>query len=264
MDRSPRRGRAALAGALVVAATALPAQASAALTATGTTISARAAYDQVVVSFTGGTLSGLERETDALDPSPGDGRAIVRVNGRGITARPGTTRAGARSARLTRRPGAILVRLDGPAGRWKFVSYDVAGSRTKLVIRLWRTTVTPRARILSDGCLRLTSWTAKGVVRARGLELEPLFEHGLVLSVRAAGAGETTVGQRALTARGGVLRPDFTGYVRPGRWSGRIPFALAVPIGTDPRLPAMLEAWSTSAKDGSLDCLVQTPVVLRP
>ena len=27
---------------------------------------------------------------------------------------------------------------------------------------------------------------------------------------------------------------------------------------------AMLEAWSTSAKDGSLECLVQVPVILRP
>ncbi|MGD9572283.1 MAG: hypothetical protein AB7V62_10385 [Thermoleophilia bacterium] len=264
MHRSSRRARAALAGVIAAAAAALPAQASAALTATGTTIAARPAYDQVVVSFTGGTLTGLERQTDAIDPSPGDGRAIVRVNARGITARPGTTTAGARSARLARRPGSVLVLLDGPQGRWKFVSYAVAGSRTQLVIRLWRTTVSRQARILSDGCLRLTRWTARGVVRARGLELQPLFEHGLVLSVRAAGAGEATIGQRALTATPGRFRPDFSGYITPGRWGGSIPFALAVPVGTDPRLPAMLEAWSTSAKDGSLDCLVQTPVVLRP
>ncbi len=85
-----------------------------------------------------------------------------------------------------------------------------------------------------------------------------------MLSLREADAGATTLALRPVTATGGVLRPDFSGYRSPGRWSGRLSFAIAAPTGTPPALAAMLEAWSTSAKDGSLECLVQTPVVAGP
>lgn len=261
MGRTSRR---LLLACLAIAAGALPAHASGALTATGVTVAGAPGYDQVVVRFAGGTLTGLERQVDALDPAPGDGRAVVRVNARGITARPATaTRAGV-TARLVRRPGNVLLLLDTPSGRSKFVSYHVAGSRTHLVVRLWRATTSPRARRLDDGCLRLTRWSGRGGARARGLELQPLFEHGLVLSLRRADAGERTIAERPLTATEGTFLPDFSGYARPGRWSGQLNVAVAVPVGTTPALPAMLEAWSASAKDGSLDCLVQTPVVIRP
>jgi hypothetical protein len=259
-----RRTLGALAGATALAALGAPSQAAAALTATGADVAARPAYHQVVIPVSGGTLTGLERQVDAPDPSPGDGRAVVRVNGPGITARAVTVRRGGVSVRLTRRPGSVLAILDGPPGGWKFVSYAVDGSRTRLVIRLWRTTLDARARILDDGCLRLTRWTARGVVRARGLELQPLFEHGLVLSLRREGAGGRTMALRPLTAIEGTFLPDFSGYARPGTWSGRLSVAVAAPIGTSPAMRTMLEAWSTSAKDGSLDCLVQTPVILRP
>jgi hypothetical protein len=249
------------AGALVAAA---PSAASAALTATGVSLAGRPAYEQVVVPFAGGSLTGLERQTDAVDPAVADGRAVIRVNGRGITARPvARTRAGV-TARLVRRTGSILVVLDTPMSRFKFVSYAVDGSRTRLVIRLWRATVAPGARILDDGCLRLTSWSGHGGARAEGRELRPLFEHALVLSLRTEGAGGATVAERPLTATEGTFLPDFSGYATPGRWSGRLRVTLGSPGGTPPGLRAMLEAWSTSAKDGSLECLVQTPVILRP
>ncbi len=254
----------ALAGAAALAALGAPSQGAGALTATGAGIAARPAYHQVVVPFAGGTLTGLERQVDAPDPSPGDGRAVVRVNGSGITARPVTTRRGGVTVRLARRPGSVLVIADGPPGGWKFVSYAVDGTRTRLVVRLWRTTLDGRARVLDDGCLRLTRWTSRGVVRASGLELRPLFEHGLVMSLRREGAGGRTMALRPLTAVEGVFLPDFSGYARPGTWSGRLSVAVAAPIGTSPAMRTMLEAWSTSAKDGSLDCLVQTPVILRP
>jgi hypothetical protein len=156
------------------------------------------------------------------------------------------------------------VVLDTPMSRFKFVSYAVDGSRTRLVIRLWRATVASGARILDDGCLRLTSWNGHGGARAAGRELQPLFEHALVLSLRTEGAGGATVAERPLTATEGTFLPDFSGYATPGRWSGRLRVTLGSPGGTPPGLRAMLEAWSTSAKDGSLECLVQTPVILRP
>jgi hypothetical protein len=92
----------------------------------------------------------------------------------------------------------------------------------------------------------------------RGLELRPLFEHTVVASLRAEGAGGSTLALNPLTASGFRFRPDFSGYLRPGRFAGPIPVTVTAP------LRVMLEAWSTSAKDGSLECLVQTPVLLRP
>jgi len=131
--------------------------------------------------------------------------------------------------------------------------------RNVLVIDLWKATADRAATVLDDGCLRLTSWTGRdGRARARGLELEPLFEHGLVLSLRAPGAGGSTLGQRPITATAGTFLPDFSGYAIPGRWRGGTP-----PIPGLPRR-AMLEAWSASAKDGSLECLVQLPVNVIP
>jgi hypothetical protein len=260
MPRSRRRSplSAAVAG-VVAAGLALPTVGAGALTATSVTIADAPAYQQVVVAVAGGTLTGLERRVVAIDPAPGDGRSVVRVNGRGITATAKPVTRSGLGARIVRRPGAVLLRLQAPAGRHKFVSYAVDGSRTRLVVRLWRATTSPRARIIDDGCLRLTRWSGRAGGRAAGLELEPLFEHGLVISLRRAGAGAATVAQRPLTATEGTFLPDFSGYARPGRWSGRL---RATP--TTPPQPVMLEAWSASAKDGSLECLVQTPVIVRP
>lgn len=256
-----RRRLAAIAAVTLAAGLAAPATGLGALSATGVSLHGRAAYEQVVVTFSGGTLSGLARQVDAVDPGIGDGRAVVRVNGRGITAAPVSATRGGVRARLVRRPGSILVVLDTPPGPFKFVSYAVDGTHRHLVIRLWRATTSAAARILDDGCLRLTRWSGHRGATIAGLEREPLFEHGLVLSLRRADAGATTVFQRPVTAVAGTFRPDFSGYATPGRWSGRLtPTAAAL----GPAAPAMLEAWSTSAKDGSLECLVQTPVIATP
>ena len=261
---SSRRRLTALAALAVAAGLIAPATGLGALTANRVSLSGRPAYQQVVVSFGGGTLTGLARQVDALDPAVGDGRAVVRVNGRGITAaRVSTTRAGTR-ARLARRPGNILVLLDAPAGRFKFVSYAVDGSRRHLVIRLWRATLSPAARILDDGCLRLTKWSGRVGATVKGLERKPLFEHGLVLSLRTANAGGKTIFEKPVTATEGIFLPDFSGYATPGHWSGKLTFAPVGPAATAPVVPAMLEAWLTSAKDGALECLVQTPVIARP
>ena len=94
-------------------------------------------------------------------------------------------------------------------------------------------------------------------LEAKGLELQPLFEHGLVLTLR--GSDGSAISEKPLTATEGVFRPDFSGYASPGRWSGSMP----VPAASH-GARAMLEAWSSSAKDGSLECLVQTPVRVGP
>lgn len=256
-SRMPRRHALAIACALA-GALAIPSTGTAALRATGLTVATRAAYDQVVVTFAGGRLGDHERQVEATDVAPGDGRAVVRVAGRGIAARPAIATGPGVTARLAGAPGAVRVVMTTPPGRSKFVQYRVDGSRTRLVVRLWRARVTPAARVLDDGCLRLTAWSGRGGGSARGLELQPLFEHALVLSARRAGAGGAALAERPLTAREGTFLPDFSGYATPGRWGGRLRAAPGAAV-----VPVMLEAWSTSAKDGSLRCLVQTPVNLR-
>ena len=70
--------------------------------------------------------------------------------------------------------------------------------------------------MLSDGCLKMTSWSARnGRAKAKGLELQPLFEHGLVLTLR--GSDGSAISEKPLTATEGVFKPDFSGYSSPGQ-----------------------------------------------
>lgn len=250
-----------LAAAAVVAAGALlvPAAAQGALRADDVRIASDAAKVRVFVHFAGGPpLTGLERQVDAIDPTPLDGRAIVRVNAAGITSTAGPATGSGVTARVIRRPGNLLVRTTMAPDRIKFVSYRVSIPRNLLIVDLWRVTTDRRARILGDGCLSLTSWSgAGGRARAAGRELQPLFEHGLVLTVR--GAHGSPISETPLIAAEGTFRPDFSGYAIPGRWRG----AVAVPAASR-GARVMLEAWSASAKDGSLECLVQTPARIAP
>jgi hypothetical protein len=248
----------ALAAASVAAAVVAP-SAAAQLTATDLRVASDAARVRVIVDFAGARLTGLARQVDAVDPRISDGRGIVRVNATGISSGATPASGAGVTARVIRRPGSILVRVEGAAGRFKFLQYRVSVPRNVLIVDLWKATAARAATVLDDGCLRLTSWSgADGRARARGLELEPLFEHGLVLSARAPGAGGATLVERPLVATGGVFRPDFSGYLVPGRWGGRTPPAPGLPRR------AMLEAWAASAKDGSLECLVQVPIQLIP
>ena len=218
------------------------------------------AFVQVVVPLQGPAVAAIEGQVEALDPSPANGRAVVRVTRPGVVASTtAVTRRGVR-VRAGLNPGGFVVVLTAPRGRFSFLSYATTVGPPRLVIRLWTATTDAAARILDDGCLRLTRWSGgrAGVASARGLELVPLFEHALVLSLRAEGRGGSTIAQRPITAIEGVFRPDFSGYLTPGTWRGRLPYAVPAPRR------AMLQAWSTSARDGALDCLVQTPVIRRP
>lgn len=247
--------------AAALAGAALAPSAAAQLTATDLRITGDAARVRVVVDFAGARLTGLGRQVDAPDPSPADGRGLVRINATGITSAAAPARGGGGVvAAVRRRAGSIVVVVSGPPGRFKFLGYRVSVPRNVVVIDLWEATASRAATVLDDGCLRLTRWSgAGGRVRARGLELQPLFERGLVLSARAPGDAFATLRERPLVATGGVPRPDFSGYSSPGRWRG----ATARIGGGLPRR-VMLEAWTASAKDGSLECLVQVPVRVVP
>jgi hypothetical protein len=250
-----------LAAALTGAAVTLlaPALAQGALRADHLTIASTPAKVRVVVHLNGSpALTGLARQVDAPDPDPLDGTARVRINATGITTgAPPVTGAGV-TARVQGLPGRIVVRMNADPDALKFVQYKVSVPRNVVVIDLWSVTASAKARVLSDGCLKMTSWSGKGGrVKAKGLELEPLFEHGLVFTLR--GSDGDAIAEKPLTATEGVFRPDFSGYASPGHWSG----SMLVPAASQ-GARAMLEAWSSSAKDGSLECLVQTPVRVAP
>ncbi len=255
--RSSRILAAALAGA---AATLLvPALGQGALRADRVTIANTPSKVRVVVHLSGTPpLTGLARQVDAPDPDPLDGASRVRINAAGITTRAAQVTGAGVTARVVGLPGRIVVRMRSDADELKFLQYKVSVPRNVVVIDLWKVTESANARVLNDGCLKMTSWSAKGGrAKARGLELEPLFEHGLVLTLR--GSDGTAISEKPLTATEGVFLPDFSGYASPGRWSGSM---RVTPASHGAR--AMLEAWAGSAKDGSLECLVQTPVRVTP
>ncbi len=183
---------------------------------------------------------------------------MIEIANAGIPA-PGTVAGGSGvRVRLAASPSGARIVLDGARRAFKFVSYKTSGRGDRLVIDLWKGTGARRdMQVLNDGCLRLTRWNpGKGLARLGGLELTPIFEHNVVLSVRDAQGRR--VGLRAVTATEGTFKPDFSGYLKPGRWNGTVAYT----VGEQRR--GMLEAWSASARDGALECLVQVPVVLRP
>lgn len=255
--RASRMLAAALAGA--AASLLVPALAQGALRADHLTIASTPAKVRVVVHLSGSPpLTGLERQVDAPDPDPSDGRSSVRINATGISTGAAQVTGSGVTARVQGLPGRIVVRMRSGANTLKFLRYEVSVPRSVVVIDLWKVTSSAKARVLSDGCLKMTSWSAASArARAKGLELQPLFEHGLVLTLR--GSDGSAISERPLTATEGVFKPDFSGYASPGHWSGSMPVPAA---STGAR--AMLEAWAASAKDGSLECLVQTPVRLAP
>lgn len=232
--------------------------------ASGIHISQRPAAVRIAIVFPAGTnLGAPAADVEALDAAPGDGRAVLKVSAPGLGVRSQNAMGAGLTVRLRPRAGGATILIFGRRHALKFVSYGRPSGR-RLVIDMWRNTTAAGARILNDGCLKLTRWGATpGIATARGRELQPLFEHGLVLSLRREGPGRTLIAQTPVTATEGVFKPDFSGYRIPGRWNGSLPFTLVPDPGTT-RTRAMLEAWSSSAKDGSLDCLVQTPVIVRP
>ncbi len=243
---------------LACAAVAVPTASAGGTSVSDVTVTDRAATVRVVVSVTGGTVSAREGVVQAIDAEPGDGRAVIEIANAGIPA-PGTVASGSGvQVRLAASPSGARIVLDGARRAFKFVSYKASGRGDRLVIDLWKGTGARRdMQVLNDGCLRLTGWNpGNGLARLVGLELTPIFEHNVVLSVRDAQGRR--VGLRPVTATEGTFKADFSGYLKPGRWNGNVPYTVG-----EPRR-GLLEAWSSSARDGALECLVQVPVVLRP
>jgi hypothetical protein len=240
----------AVPGAAVIAFAALAALApgaaprdAAPLTAVGLRIGDHPAFVRVVVDFAGARVE--PGQVVAADPDPfRDGVVRLPLDRRDARTIAAPARAHGVAARVRRTRRGIVLRLDSARRRFKYVGYDAAHAPERLVVDLWKS-APPRAaaevRRAPDGCLSLRrAAVGPARVRAEGRERH-LFEHSLVVRLRRADG--RVLAERAATAARGRWRTSF-----------RVPPAA--------RQAGTLEAVAESAKDGTLDCLVQVRVRL--
>jgi hypothetical protein len=207
------------------------------LTATRIRSASHPAFVRVVVDFTGGAVTF--NTTNATDPNPFDGSARVEVERAGVRSVAAPLTALGVTTRVTDVGSRLGIRLTSAAGRFKYLSITILHAPERVVIDLWRSTPNVPARFGRPGCLTITSHTVTPTsVRVSGRETD-LFEHSFVVRVRGSLGG--VAAQRIMTATG--------------------PWSTTLAVG-GPRRLGTLEAVAGSAKDGSLDCLVQVPVTL--
>jgi hypothetical protein len=234
--------RTALSAAALLAVCALPASAAAAPpTATAITVTERPGLVRAAIAFTGERF--LLGEIVASDPDPfvdGEVRLPLRHTGVRTVAQPAS--AEGITVAIAQQANRITIRLAGAPRRFKYVHYRTTGDPQRLLVDLYESAPPAPAaeiRVGAGRCLTLRRGRIEGrQLRARGRERQ-LFEHALAVTLR--GADGRVKAQRAVQAARGRWRARF-----------RIP-ALPAQQGT-------LEAVAFSAKDGTLDCLVQKRV----
>jgi hypothetical protein len=198
-------------------------------------------FVRAVVDFTDGRLEA--GEVMATDPSPfADGAIRLRLDHRRVRTEAPPARAHGVAVRVGQGTNRITIRVAGVRRRFKYVSYSVLRAPERLVIDLWRAappSAAAEVRAAPDRCLTLTrAVVGARTVAAAGGERD-LFEHSLVVRLRGAN-GRVLAGHAETAAR--------------GRWSSRFRYPSVR------RQAGTLEAAAHSAKDGSLDCLVQVRV----
>jgi hypothetical protein len=234
------RAALALLGAVLGVAVLAP-NASAALTATNIRAGNHPGFVRVVVDFTGGRVE--PGEVVATDPDPfRDGFVRLPMMHPGIRTTAAPVRAQGVFARIAQGAGRITIRLTGRDRRFKYIGYFAQHSPERLVMDLYKSRPpSDDAEITRGrgGCLTLTSHTVTSSrVRASGRERD-LFEHSLVARLRR---------------KGGRIHRQKAETAPNRRWSTNFTYrSIARQTGT-------LEAVALSAKDGTLDCLVQVRV----
>jgi len=231
----------ALGFALVMAAVLAPPAAAAPLTATQIRIGDHPGFVRVVVAFTGGRVE--PGEVVATDPDPfGDGFVRLPLTRSGVrTTAARVTRHGV-FARIGHVPGRITIRLSGADRRFKYAGYFALHSPERLVIDLYKSRPPSDAAEIArgrGGCLTLGSHSVTRTrVTASGRERD-LFEHSLVVRLRRTG---------------GRIHRQKPETAPNRRWNTSFPYPRAA------RQTGTLEAVALSAKDGTLDCIVQARV----
>jgi hypothetical protein len=216
-------------------------QASAALTAREIRIGDHPGFVRVVIDFTGGRVE--PGEVVATDPNPfRDGFVRLPLTRAGVRTTADPVRAEGVFARIAQGRGRITIRLTGADRRFKYVGYFAQHTPERLVLDLYKARPpSDAAEILRGrgGCLRLTEYAVtRDRVVAEGWERN-LFEHSLIVRLRRN------------SGRIHRQKPE-TAFMR--RWSTQFTYPPAR------RQTGTLEAVALSAKDGTLDCLVQVRV----
>ena len=215
--------------------------ASAALTAREIRIGDHPGFVRVVVDFTGGRVEPGEVVATDPDPFP-DGFVRLPLTRSGVRTTAAPVRDEGVFARIAQGSGKITIRLTGDDRRFKYVAYFAQHTPERLVLDLYKARPpTDAAEILRGrgGCLRLTDhMVSRRHVNAEGTERN-LFEHSLVVRLRRSGG------------RIHRQKPE-TAFERT--WSTSFDYPAAR------RQDGTLEAVALSAKDGTLDCLVQVRV----
>jgi hypothetical protein len=218
-----------------------PQATAAPLTATKVRIGDHPGFVRVVVDFTGGSVQA--GEVVATDPNPfPDGFVRLPMMHPGVRTTVTPVRAEGVFARIGQGADRITIRLTGHDRRFKYVGYVAQHTPERLVIDLYKSRPPTAAAEITrarGGCLTLGSHTVTRTrVMAAGRERD-LFEHSLVVRLRREGGRVHR--QKAETAVNRRWSTSF-GYRRVARQTGT------------------LEAVALSAKDGTLDCLVQARV----
>jgi hypothetical protein len=235
----------ATASVLAVAAAATLASAAPAsaahLTARQIRIADRPGVVRVVVDFTGGHV--LTGEVVATDPDPfADGVVRLPLTHAGVrTIAPPVLGAGV-SARVVQGSGRIVIRLAAADRRFKYVGYHALRSPDRLVIDLYKSEPPSRAaeiRRAPDRCLTLRRHTVGSRRVSAGGRARNLFENSFVVRLRRAG---------------GRIHDQQVGTAAAGRWSTRFRYPRTH------RRTGTLEVVAQSAKDGTLECIVQVRV----
>jgi Immunoglobulin-like domain of bacterial spore germination len=213
------------------------------LTATGLRVADHPGHVRVVVDFTGGRVE--EGEVVATDPDPfRDGEVRLPLTHRGVRSTAAPVTAEGVTARIGGRRGRIVIRLSAADRRFKYVAYRALRTPERLSIDLIKSappTAAAEIRRAPDGCLSLRRFAVgPRRVTAAGRERN-LFEHSLAVRLRRTG---------------GRIHAERGETAARRRWSTRFRYPAAA------RQTGTLEAVALSAKDGTLDCLVQVRVRL--
>jgi hypothetical protein len=232
-----------LAASAAIIGAAAPAAASASLNVSGGRIGAQPGVTRVVVDMTGATFQ--LNEADATDPSPADGRGRVEIRHAAIAVRAFDLAGHGVRMRVSR-PGsgrAAIVLTSAP-GAFKYLRLSGLHNPERLVLDLYRSTPPAAAaeiRSAPNGCLALRSVQRSGRAFVVGGVERNVFEGSFQLIVRDARG--RVVGRRTITAR--------------GAWRKGVGYR-----GVSGPQAGTIEAVASSAKDGSLACLVQRRVAL--
>lgn len=174
------------------------------------------------------------------------GRPGVRVEVSGFDALVRAASGAGVAVGLVPKANALVIAAATSPGRFKYLSYRVRRVPQRLAMDLWRSAPPrpgARARFGGPGCLTIGVDSADPGRLTLSGTVGPLFEATFLVRIRRADG--RVIKRRIVTMQPGIWRESIGYRMDRAQW------------GT-------VEAIAESAKDGSIDCLAQQRVRLRP